>query len=201
MDDDKALDTKATLHRYLKLRRDDLLRKLDGLDEYDVRRPMTPTGTNLLGLVKHVASIELGYFGETFGRRADRVLPWFEPGAEANADMWVPADETRESIIDLHHYAGAHADATIDELPLDARGEVPWWPAERRVVTLHRILVHMCVERAHHVGHADVVRELIDGGVGRGPDDPNLPFKTPEEWAAYRERIEASARQAASSLR
>jgi uncharacterized damage-inducible protein DinB len=190
-------DPKADLRRYLQAARDALVWKLDGLSEYDMRRPMTPTGTNLLGLVKHVASVELGYFGETFGRRADRVLPWFEPGAEANADMWVPADESRESIIDLHHYAGQHADATIEALPPDARGEVPWWPAERRVVTLHQILAHMCVERAHHLGHADILRELIDGGVGRGPDDPNLPFHTSEEWAAYRERIEASARQAA----
>ena len=66
--------------------------KLEGLSEYDSRRPMTPTGTNLLGLVKHVASVELGYFGETFGRPFDEPLPW-SVGAEANADMWATADE------------------------------------------------------------------------------------------------------------
>jgi hypothetical protein len=48
--------------------REALVWKLDGLSEYDARRPMVPTGTNLLGLVKHVASVEAGYFGETFDR-------------------------------------------------------------------------------------------------------------------------------------
>jgi hypothetical protein len=59
---------KADLLRYLQDGRDALLWKLDGLSEYDIRRPLTPTGTNLLGLVKHIASVELGYFGDTFGR-------------------------------------------------------------------------------------------------------------------------------------
>ncbi|MDF2443155.1 MAG: hypothetical protein JWR01_1358, partial [Subtercola sp.] len=64
------MDEKETLHGYLRIRRADLLGKLDGLSEYDARRPLTPTGTNLLGLVKHVASVQLGYFGEVFGRPA-----------------------------------------------------------------------------------------------------------------------------------
>jgi hypothetical protein len=53
-------DPKDDLHRYLKAGRDALLWKVDGLSEYDARRPMTPTGTNLLGLVKHVASVAVG---------------------------------------------------------------------------------------------------------------------------------------------
>ena len=61
-------DPKADLHSYLQTARDTVLWKLDGLSEYDVRRPLTPTGTNLLGLVKHLATVELGYFGDTFGR-------------------------------------------------------------------------------------------------------------------------------------
>ena len=65
-----------------------MLWKLDGLSEYDIRRPLTPTGTNLLGLVKHLASVELGYFGEVFGRPSDIPLPWFEENAEPNADLW-----------------------------------------------------------------------------------------------------------------
>ena len=58
---------KADLRRYLQDGRDALLWKLDGLSEYDIRRPLVPTGTNLLGLVKHVTWVELGYFGDTFG--------------------------------------------------------------------------------------------------------------------------------------
>src|SRR3954470_19112679 len=120
-------DMKADLHRYLQLARDALVWKLDGLTEYEMRRPMVPTGTNLLGLVKHVASVELGYFGETFGRPPDRELPWYADGVDPNADMWATADESRAEIVELHRYSAAHSDATIEALPLDARGEVPWW--------------------------------------------------------------------------
>ncbi|MBT2513475.1 DinB family protein [Arthrobacter sp. ISL-30] len=190
-----AADDKATLHRYLRTRRSQLLAKLDGLNEYDARRPMTPSGTNLLGLVKHVASVELGYLGDVFGRPSGRKLPWYAEDAEPDADMWVPEEETREEVVELHRFSAAHSDATIDELPLDAPGVVPWWPEERRNVTLHQILVHLCCETAQHLGHADILRELIDGSVGQGPGDPNLPERSPEEVQAHWERIEASARR------
>ena len=105
--------------------------KLDGISERDVRWPMTQTGTNLLGLLKHVASVELGYFGEVFDRPSNIPLPWIEEGAELNADMWATADESRSDIITLYQQATQHADATIAALPLDAPGRVPWWPPER----------------------------------------------------------------------
>ncbi|MBO9554590.1 DinB family protein [Cellulomonas sp.] len=195
------MDEKETLHSYLRIRRDDLLRKLDGLGEYDVRRPMTPTGTNLLGLVKHVASVQVGYFGETFGRPFDFPMPWYDDGAEPDADMWVPASESRADILDLWQRSNAHTDATIEALPLDAVGHVPWWPPEREQVTLHQILVHMAVETARHAGHADIVREGIDGAIGNGPGDPNIPGKTGDDWAAYCARIDAAAREAAAEAR
>lgn len=195
------MDDKEVLHRYLRARRADLLFKLDGLDEYDARRPLTPTGTNLLGLVKHVASVELGYFGGVFGRPSPRDLPWDAEDAEPDADMWATPDETREQVVALHRFSAGHSDATIDALPLDAPGEVPWWPEERRHVTLHQILVHMCVETAQHLGHADILRELIDGSAGQRPGDPNLTTRTPEEWAAHCARIDAAARAAAEQVR
>jgi hypothetical protein len=191
-----VVDEKADLLGYLRIRRADLLAKLDGLDEYGVRRPMTPTGTNLLGLVKHVAYVQLGYFGEVFGRPSGRAYPW-EGGGADDADMWATADETREEIVELHRFSAAHADATIEALPLDAVGEVPWWREERRRPTLHTVLVHVCVETARHAGHADIVRELIDGSVGASPDNANLPERGAAEWAAFRARIEAAARGAA----
>jgi uncharacterized damage-inducible protein DinB len=190
------MDEKAILLRYLRTRRADLLAKLDGLSEYDARRPLTPTGTNLLGLVKHVASVELGYFGEVFGRPGGRHLAWDADDADPDADLWATPDETREDIVELHRFSAAHSDATIEELPLDARGEVPWWPEDRRHVTLHQILVHMCVETAQHLGHADILRELIDGTAGQRPGDPNLTKRSPEEWAEHSARIEAAAREA-----
>jgi uncharacterized damage-inducible protein DinB len=191
-----CVDDKAILLRYLRAGRAGLLAKLDGLGEYDAHRPLTPTGTSLLGLVKHVASVELEYFSGVFGRPHGRVLPWSADGAEADADMWATAEQTREEMIELHRFSAAHSDATIEALPLDAVGEVPWWPPERRRVTLQQILVHVCVETARHAGHADILRELLDGTAGQRPDDPNLPRRTAEEWAEYRARIEAAAQEA-----
>src|SRR3954452_19145042 len=152
-------DPKDDLHRYLKKSRDALLWKLEGLSEYDIRRPLVPTGTNLLGLVKHVASVAAGYFGDTFGRPFPEPLPWFADDAEPNADLWATADESRADLLGLYERAWAHADATIEALPLDALGQVPWWGSASEV-TLHRIMVHMIDETSRHAGHADLVREL-----------------------------------------
>lgn len=187
---------KADLLQYLQAARDALLWKLDGLSEYEVRRPLTPTGTNLLGLVKHVASVEFGYFGDTFGRPSGESLPWFEDGAEPNADMWATLDESREQIIALYHRAWAHSDVTIHALPLDAVGYVPWWPEERREVTLHKVLVHMIAENHRHAGHADIVRELIDGVVGRRAGNDNMAPGDAAWWESYRSRLERVAREA-----
>jgi hypothetical protein len=191
-------DPKADLHRYLQEGRDALLWKLDGLSEYDARRPLTPTGTNLLGLVKHVASVELGYFGDTFGRPSGEPLPWLDNDAEPNADMWAAADESRDQIIGLYQRAQAHSDATIDTLALDATGHVPWWPADRNEVTLHCILVHMTAETHRHAGHADIVRELIDGTVGLRPGNDNMAPGDQAWWKAYRSRLERVAKEAGS---
>ena len=192
-------DPKAALHRYLQIAREALIWKLDGLSEYDVRRPMVPTGPNLLGLVKHVASVELGYFGDTFGRPSGEPLPWFEDDAEPNADLWATADESREQIVGLYRRAWAHSDATIEALALDAVGHVPWWSDDGREVTLHRILVHMIAETNRHAGHADIVRELIDGAAGVRPDNDNLPAGDAAWWATYRDRLETAAREASRS--
>ena len=190
-----ASDQKADLRRYLQLARDALLWKLEGLSEYDVRRPMVPTGTNLLGLVKHVAGVEVGYLGDTFGRPFPQRLPWAEEDAEPNADAWATADESRDDIVGLYRRVWAHSDATIDALDLDATGRVPWWPPEHSEVTLHRVLVHLLAETDRHAGHADIVRELIDGAAGLRPGNDNLWLER-ERWQAHRERLEAVARQA-----
>ena len=188
-------DPKAELHHYLQIAREALVWKLDGLSDYDIRRPMVPTGTNLLGLVKHLASVELGYFGDTFGRPSGEPLPWFAEDAEANADMWATAGESREAIVGLYHRAWANSDATIDALPLDAIGHVPWW-GERSEVTLHLILVHMIAETNRHAGHADIVRELIDGTAGLRADNDNMASGDGAWWESYRARLESAARQA-----
>lgn len=190
-------DPKDDLLHYLQSARDALLWKLDGLSEYDARRPLTPTGTNLLGLVKHVASVEFGYFGETFGRPSGEPLPWFEDDAEPNADMWATAEESRADVVGLYHRAWAHSDATIAALPLDAVGRVPHWSGERAVVALHRILVHVIAETQRHAGHADVVRELVDGVAGLRAGVDNLPDVERDWWPRYVARLEETASRAA----
>ena len=186
---------KADLHRYLQQGREDLLWKLDGASEYDVRRPMTPTGTNLLGLVKHVASVEAGYLGDVFGRPFPEPLPWFDEGAEVNADMWATAEESREQIAALYRRVWAHSDATLEALDLDAPGRVPWWPEERRDVTLAAVLVRVVAETHRHAGHADIVRELADGAVGWSRDTDNMAPGDAAWWRDYRERLERTARR------
>jgi uncharacterized damage-inducible protein DinB len=187
------VDPKAVLQRYLGEERHQLLSRLDGLSERDVRWPGTPTGTNLLGLVKHVASMELGYLGEVFGRPSGVALPWLADDAEPDADLWVTAEESRADVVALHHAAADHANATIAALDLDAPGVVPWWAPERRQVTLQQILVHLIAETAHHAGHADILRELLDGRAG--DDRGNLTPRTPDQWTAHRRRLAAVAEE------
>ncbi|WP_372499209.1 DinB family protein [Streptomyces sudanensis] len=189
-------NAKADLLRYLQSARDALLWKLEGLCEYDVRRPVTPTGTNLLGLVKHAAGVELGYLGDVFGRPSGEPLPWLEEGAEPNADMWATAGESRASVVGLYRRAWAHADATIGALELDAVGTVPWWPDGRDEVTLHHAVVRVVSDTCRHAGHADVVRELLDGAVGTNEGAGGMASDDPAWWEEYRGRLERAAREA-----
>jgi hypothetical protein len=188
-----ADDEKEHLHLYLKRGREALLWKLDGVSEYDARRPLTPTGTNLLGLVKHVASVECGYLGEVFGRPWPHPLPWLDEGAGPEPDMFATADESRESIVGFYQEVWLHSDATVAALPLDAKGTVPWWGANGDV-TLHRILVHMIAETHRHAGHADIVRETVDSFIGLNEGRDNIqPGADAAYWAAHVARVQAAA--------
>ena len=92
---------KDDLLGYLQAGRAAVLWKLDGLGEYDVRRPLVPTGTNLLGLVKHLAIVEASYFGAVFDRPFPEPLPWWDDDAEPNADMWATPEESRADFVGL----------------------------------------------------------------------------------------------------
>jgi hypothetical protein len=186
-------ESKAVLHRYLRSGRDALLWKLDGLTEQQIRRPLVPTGTNLLGLVKHQASTESEYFGSVFGRPFRETLAWMQEDAEPNADMWATGDQSRDWIVDFANRVWSHSDATIEQLPLDAVGRVPWWPQERAAVTLQQILVHVIAETHRHAGHADIVRELIDGAAGLRKGNANLPDADARWWQSYRARLDEVA--------
>jgi hypothetical protein len=182
-------DLKAELHSKLQAVRAVMLAKLEGLSEYDRRRPLTPTGTNLLGLVKHLAGLEYGYLGDAFGYPAAETLPWFEDGSVwQGGDMWAKPDESSEYLIGLYQRACAHADEVIAELDLEAAGAVAHWPEHRRKTTLGFLLIRMVAETAQHAGHADIVRELIDGK--GGPDQDSIDETT---WRAYLTQVQSAA--------
>ena len=79
-------------------------------------------------------------------------------------------------------------------------GSVAWWPPERREVTLHRILINMIAETNRNAGHADIVRELLDGTVGLRQDNDNMAPGDPQWWADYRDRLERPARHAGAGI-
>jgi Protein of unknown function (DUF664) len=187
-------EPKAALRHYLQSNRDALLWKLDGLGERDLRMPRTPTGTSLIGIVKHMANVEIGYFADTFGRAwptPDERISDEDFQADPQADWYATENETCDGIIDLYRRVWTLADATIEELPLDALGRVPWWTEDRNPVTLERIMVHAIVELARHVGHADILREQIDGAVGLRAEASNLPEG--QDWPAYVAKLTALA--------
>jgi uncharacterized damage-inducible protein DinB len=189
-DEGAGRGVKAALHEALRAVRADLLGKLEGLDEVDRRRPLVPSGTNLLGLVKHLAGVEYGYLGEAFGRPPPQPLPWYADGSVwQNADMWATEEEGSDAIVGHYRRACAHADATLDALPLDAVGSVPWWPRERREATLAVLLTRTLVDTARHAGQADVVRELVDGRTSEDRD----AVGDDAWWAAYLARVTAAA--------
>jgi uncharacterized damage-inducible protein DinB len=191
-----ALDQKAVLHRYLQAARDALVWKLEGLSERDARLPRTPTGNNLLGVLKHCLNVEVGYFGQTFGRefRTPHELVAEEAlGQDPQADWYATADETKDGLIDLARRVWVFADTTIDERSLDAPGQVPWWPAERREVSLQQIMIHVTYDLARHAGQADIMREEHDATIGCQPGSTNIPDGY--DWQAYVAKLTALADQ------
>lgn len=183
-------DPKTALHHYLQEVRDDLIWKLDGVSERDARLPRTPTGNSLLGVVKHCLNVEAGYFGPTFGRAfatPQELVPLEVYDTDPQADWYARADETKDGLIDLYRRVGAFADETIELLPLDAVGRVPWWRPGAQEVTLQRIIVHVIYDVSRHAGHADIMRETHDGAIGWQRTSTSLPDDY--DWPAYVSRL------------
>ena len=184
---------RETLTHYFTRQYDDLLSKIDGLSEYDARRPLTPTGTNLLGLVQHTGVVVLGYARLPWGRDLGRELLWEDTDEEPDIDLRVLPHVSRDDVLRL----AADGRAAMTELlagPLDATGEVPWW-RPNGTVTVHRVAVHVVAEVARHAGHADILRELVDGAAGLRLGDATLPDRTPERLEERRNRIESDAKR------
>jgi uncharacterized damage-inducible protein DinB len=153
---------KEMLHAFLNRQRNVYVWKLQGLDDDALRKPMTPTGTNLLGVLKHLAAVEYGWFCVTFGRETEP-LPFDED--DENADLRVNPDETTEDIFAFYSRAREAADQVIEDLDLESIGTS--WAGDK--VSLRWVLVHMIEETARHAGHADILRELLDSTTGYLP--------------------------------
>ncbi|HVK22689.1 MAG TPA: DinB family protein [Actinokineospora sp.] len=149
---------KESLHVALDRHRDVVVWKLEGLDDEQVRRIMTPSGVSLLGLVKHLASVEYGWFCETFGKPVEPL--GFDPATEE--DSRIAPGETTADILAFYARARAAADQVIAETALDDTGTS--WSGE--TVSMRWVLIHMLEEVARHAGHIDILRELIDGVTG-----------------------------------
>ena len=190
-------DEKQTLRRYLQEAREAVLWKLEGLSDYDIRRPMTPTGTNLLGLVKHCAAGECVYFGRVHGRPFpdEGDLDWREGDeTDLGGDLYATEAESREQVTDFYRRIWAHSDALIEELPLDSRVTVAWWPEGLREPTLSTLLVHMIQETARHAGHADIIRESIDDAAGVSEGAGGLRAEAgAAAWKRHYDRLETIA--------
>lgn len=186
-------ELKTTLQYHLQSCRDALVWKLDGLSEYESRRPRTRTGNNLLGVVKHCLNVEAAYFGLVFGRAfpTPHELVSLETLAfDTQATWYAREDETQEGLVDLYRRVWVFSDETIMELPIDAPGRVPWWTGEWQDVTLYRVLLHVVSDLSRHAGHADILREVHDGAIGWEPGGASLEGY---DWPAYVAKLTALA--------
>jgi uncharacterized damage-inducible protein DinB len=181
-------DEAALLHRHLADARDALIWKVEELDEAERRRPMTPTGTNLLGLVKHMTWIEGWYLCEFFDRERPR-LPWeWDLDAEwgHHSHMYATPEETTNDLVAAYRATTGAADQALTELGLDAVGR--HWSGE--TVTMRSMVLAVLVDTARHAGHSDILRELIDGRTG-DRHSPSRFYGTDDEdyRAAYLARV------------
>lgn len=187
-------EPRAILGHYLQRAREGLLHKLDGLPERELRRPRTPTGTNLLGILKHCANVEWGYLGTSFGRtfpRPELLVPFADYVTDPQSDWYATEDESAAGLLDLYALVGECTRATLTELPLDTVGRVPWWPDDIADANLHHLVVRVIDDTSRHAGQADILRELHDGAVGLHPANSNIPDGY--DWPAYVDRLQALA--------
>ncbi|WGL52521.1 DinB family protein [Nocardioides sp. BP30] len=185
---------KDALKRYLRTAREAVLWKTEGLSERDLRLPRTGTGTSLIGIVKHCLNVEAGYFGVTFGRTppmSAELVPLAAYDEDPQVDWYATEEDSAAELIDLYRRVGAYVEATLDELPFDTVGRVPWWPPERAEIALSQLVAYVLADIARHAGQADILREQIDGAAGLSETHTNLPADA--DWPAYVEKLSAIA--------
>lgn len=180
-------DEKALLRTHLALAQNHLLWKLDGLSDEELRRPMTKTSTNLIGIVKHLAGVTAHYLISSFGRERE-FFPWEADDSELwyGGDMWAAPDESPAEIIAAYRRACDASLASIDDMELDTVGTHHTGVK----VSLRWMILNVLTDTACHAGHADILRERIDGRVGVDPVLTNTVDGDDDEyWAKFRQRM------------
>jgi uncharacterized damage-inducible protein DinB len=156
-----VLDERAMLEGWLEFHRATLLFKCEGLDDVArKRRPVPTSRLSLHGLVRHMAEVELSWFHRAF--EDDPEAPDLFADPEIEDSELVPLDDA-EWEADLATWR-AQCEASrraADGHSLDETGG-----GKGEAVSLRWIYVHMIEEYARHNGHADLIRELVDGEVG-----------------------------------
>ena len=151
--DDSELDTALA---FLRFARASVVKKLDDLDDEQVRRVLVPTGTTLLGLVAHLTVGERYWFAHHVAGKATDDDWDFEPDLDKAATAEVLADY-RAACDESDRIVRAAGDP-------EARVAVP---VDDKLLSVRWVLAHMTSETARHAGHADILREQIDGTTGR----------------------------------
>ena len=156
-------DERTTLMEYLRGQRLTLEMKCSGLDAADLaRRSVEPSTMSLLGLVRHMADVERGWFRGRMARQ-DAPAHYRASGTDGDFDGAVPDPEVVAEAWRVWREECAFTDRFVAEAPdLDVTGEIPG----EGLISLRELLVHMIEEYARHNGHADLLRERIDGRVG-----------------------------------
>jgi hypothetical protein len=171
-------DEKALLSTQLRLVQQALIWKCEGLSDAELRRPMTKTGTNLIGIVKHLTGVTYGYLCSAFGRERE-TFPWeFDEELFYGLDMWATPEESTDEILAAYRRACDAASQTIEELDLDTTGK----HHTGLTVSLRWMVFNVLIDTTRHAGHADIVREAIDGSVGTGRVFPNTASGDDEEY-------------------
>lgn len=158
-------DEKTMLCAFLDYHRATLLLKVDGVSDEDLRRPAVPSGTTLLGLVKHLAYVERWWFRRVFAGE-EVSFAWSDD--DPDADFRIEPDDSTVAVLDLYTGECERSREIVRDAGLDEGGRLGTHlrRAHPSEITLRWILVHMIEETARHNGHADILREMIDGVTG-----------------------------------
>ena len=148
------------LLHYLNKNRDAVVRTSEGLSDVQQRAPGVPSGTNLLGLVRHLTWVEQHWFRFVF---LHEVLDFLHEVLDIDDAMDAPVDATREQIVAAYRAACARSDEIVRARPdLSTMSKIAN-PGEDDKCSLRVIMTHMIKETARHAGQADILREQIDG--------------------------------------